>query len=150
MGLILNELDVVLEGLRKFLVGFAVRDGGLPTGQGSIDRFDFHIGGGGHPVSEFAVDTVGGADLDFIEFVKDVGLGERDVGDAVDHQCVLECDKVKPSATSWSSGGCAILIAFLAEKFSRFVEEFCREGSAAHAGAVCLHDTEDAAGVMRG
>ena len=121
MSLILNELDVVLEGLREFLVGLATSDGSLPTGQSSIDWLDLHVGSGGHPVGEHAIHFVSRTDFDFVEFVEHVSFGERDIGHAVNHQGILEGNQVKPTATSWSSGCCTILVAFLAEKFARLV-----------------------------
>ena len=91
-----------------------------------------------------AVALVGDADLDLVEAAEDVELGDREVGETVDARGVVDDDRVVPAAATLASGGDAVLMADLAEKVARLVEELRGERARADAGEVGLGDAEDA------
>ena len=78
-----------------------------------------------------------------------IGLHHGELSDAVDAASITQLNEVEPAAAAWTPGGGTVLAARFAQGFTRLVEELGREGTAAHAGAVRLEDSDhfaDAAG----
>ena len=97
----------------------------------------------------FAVDVIVDAHLDFIEGVHDIGLGDKEVSNTVEHAGVAQSGDVNPSAAAGTAGGGAVLMSYLAEVVTCFVEEFGWEGTGTDACAVGFaytHDTADIGG----
>src|SRR5262249_54894571 len=100
-------------------------------------------GGAGREVLEhLAAVAVGGADLDLVEAVEDVELGEGDPGNAGDLDRLPHHDGVEPAAATLAPGDDAELAAALAQALADRIGELGREGAAADPRRVRLGDAE--------
>ncbi|MEY5013757.1 MAG: hypothetical protein RIS92_115 [Verrucomicrobiota bacterium] len=106
---------------------------------GVVERRDFE---------GFAVEFVAGADLDAVEGVESVEVGDGKIVDAVDHSSVPDGDGVEPAAASGASGRCAELATHSVEHVADSLI-FGGERAFADAGGVGFDDTEHAVDVMR-
>ena len=140
-GFLLDEGDVLLERFREILVAADLGDVLLPAGEVGVHRF--HLVGTfeGEIRDHLPVDPVGRGHPDGVEGVHDVGLHHDEFVHAVHHDGVFQGDEVQPAAAAGTARGGAVLTADAAQALARGVEEFRREGTASHAGAVCLEDT---------
>lgn len=77
-----------------------------------------------------AVDGVFGSDLELIEVVEDVELGEVDGGVVVAGVRVLYDDEIEPAAAALAACCDTDFVADLLELLAKFVELLCWEGSA--------------------
>src|SRR5690242_14377695 len=96
-------------------------------------------------VERLAVDRVAGADLQLLEAVEDVELGEGDAIDAGDLDRLAHERRVEPAAAAAAAGDGAELAAALADQFADLVVELAREWTGADAGGVGLGNAEDIA-----
>jgi len=103
---------------------------------------------------------VGGRDLELVEVVEDIELGEVERGVVVASMRVLENDKVEPSAAALATGCDADFVTDLLELLAELVQLFGGEGTTmsrqislagadnvvnlrSNASGVCLHYTND-------
>ena len=119
--------EVLFPALMLFVDGFALLDVG---------------DGGGRVVDDFAVEAVGGADLDGVEAVEAVEVGDGEFIGAVDHDGVADEDHVEPAAAAGATGGGAEFAAHVVEHVADgFV--FGGEGAGADTGRVGFGDGDD-------
>ena len=110
------------------------------------------FGGGSHPTIELLVDglcyllqgrlgqigdnltidPVGCTDLDLLKGIEYIELGKRKAGESVDPAGVVGGHGVEPAATAGPAGGGSILPADGSEFFSRLIQQFSHERTAAH------------------
>lgn len=159
---LLNVLDVLPCLAGQVVVALRAGGGLLPSGQGLVVDLDLgqHIGIRGEAVELLAVVRVGSCDLELVEVVEDIELGEVERGVVVASVRVLEDDKVEPSAAAFAAGCDADFVTDLLELLAECVQLLCWEGSAAlrqllyictndmgslrsNTGGVCLHYTND-------
>src|SRR5262249_60246979 len=93
-------------------------------------------------VRDLAAVPVGDANLDLVEAVEDVELGERDPRNAADLDRLAHHHGVEPAAAPLASGHHADLPAAPAQALTDLAPELGREWAAADARGVGLGDTE--------
>ena len=86
--------------------------------------------------------AIGGADLDLVEPVEHVELGQRDAVDAADLDRLAHHHRVEPAAAARPAGDDAELAAAFAEGLADLVRQLGRERAAADPGRVGLGDAE--------
>lgn len=151
-GELLNVLDVLARVLRQLLPLLQTHSVGLPTGQGHVlDVHGVEHGQvGGETGNLLSVVLVRHGDLDLLEVVENVQLGQVDRVVPVDRVGVLDENQVEPSAAALAAGGHAELTADLLQLLAHLVQLLGRERTGADAGGVGLDDTNglpDLAGV---
>src|SRR5690606_27692764 len=100
---------------------FARSDGRfLPAFQRDIDRLDTGLCGLAcrQVVDILAVQLVADADLQFVETVEDVELGQRDAGNAVGGDRLAHRRRVEPAAAALAARDRAEFMALLAEELA--------------------------------
>src|SRR5690606_20601283 len=109
-----------------------------------IDRLAFRLlgGVGGQVVDLAAAQPVTSADLQRLEPVEHVELGQSDAGDSADRAALPDEHRVEPAATALTRGDRAEFVATLAEPLADLVLEFGRERARADARGVSLDDAE--------
>src|SRR6185312_11557732 len=117
------------------------------SGDLGINRLDpLLVGGVRRKIIELLpVELVAGADIDRLERVEHVELGQGYPGDSADSDCLPHEDSVEPAAPALSPGDGAELAAALAERVARLVVLLGGEWTRADAGRVGLGDAEDEA-----
>ena len=140
---VLHELDIVLEFLRKpaFLADF--RKVFLPAGELGVNRLYLGCDVERNLVSLSAVHLVGCADFDRLEIIQTVRFHHDEVGHAVDHHGVFQSHEIQPSAAARTAGDGSKFVSDLTDDLSRLIEKFSRERTAAHTGAVGLEYSID-------
>src|SRR5690606_12537529 len=88
--------------------------------------------------------------VDAVETAEDIGFGHHQLGDAVEHNGVLQSRQVNPAGPPGAPGGCAKLMSYLPELFAGFIFQFGREGPSAHACTVRLEDANYPPHLSRG
>ncbi len=148
-GFALLKAEVILCGLREIVEVLDALGGGLPALHGGVAGEDFVDAAdvGGYFVSDFAVDLVAGADLNFREFVEDVELGDDEPLGGVDLVGVAEERHVEPAAATLAAGDGAELHAATANVLADFAGDFGGERTFADAGDISLGDADDGADV---
>ena len=96
-----------------------------------------------------AVEAITGADLDRVEAVEDVELGERQLGQAVEANRLTQHHAVEPPCPAAASGDRAELLADVDERVAIDVEQLGRERSGTDTGGVGLGDPDDPIDVAR-
>ena len=118
-------------------------DGRLPP---AFDRFvdglDARLRGlrGREIVDLLAVETIMRGDLDLVEAVENVELGQRDAVDAGGLDALARQHRVEPAAAARTPGVGAEFVAALADQPAGFVVEFGGKRPAADPGRVGLGD----------
>jgi hypothetical protein len=149
---LLNVLDVLARILRQLLPLLQTHRVGLPAGQGHVlDVHGVEYGQvGGETGNLLSVVLVRHGDLDLLEVVENVQLGQVDRVVPVDRVRVLDEDQVEPSAAALAAGGHTELATDLLQFLAELVQLLGRERTRADAGGVGLDDTDglpDLAGV---
>ena len=85
-----------------------------------------------------AIEFVGDAHLDLIEFIEHVELGDRQAIEAVHLHRIAANHAVKPAAATATAGGGAVFPAPVAEVVIEAALQFGGEGALAHPGGVSL------------
>ena len=140
---VLHELDIVLEFLRKLTFLADSRKVLLPAGELGVNRLYLGCDVERNLVSLSAVHLVGGANLDRLEIIQTVRLHHDEVGHAVDHHGVFQSHEIQPSAAARTAGDSTELVSDLADLFTGLIEKFSRERTAAHTRAVGLEYSID-------
>src|SRR4051794_9512113 len=119
----------------------------MPALSSLIDRFHEGLGmlACGQIVDDAAVELVAGADLDLLEAVEDVELGQRDALDAAGPHGLAHQHGVEPAAAPRPSGDDAELLALGAERLADVVELLGRKRPLPDARGVGLADAEHVA-----
>ena len=101
----------------------ALRCGFLPAVNGLIDRLDprLRLLAGRQIVDFAAVQLIADADLDLVEAVENVELGERDAVDAAGAHGLAHQHGVEPAAAARAAGDGAEFVAALAERLADLV-----------------------------
>src|SRR5581483_144288 len=135
----------VFYGLRRQLrPGAGPRCGLLPAVDRLVDRLDAGLGEFARRqiVDDAAVEPVAGADLDRVEAVEDVELGERQAVDAAGAHGLAHQHGVEPAAAAGPPGDGAELAAALAERLADVVLLLGRERPLPDPRGVGLADAE--------
>ena len=103
----------------------------------------------GNSVSVRAAAAVRRADVDALEAVEHVELGQRQAVEAVDARGVADRDRVEPAAAARAPGDRAVLAAALAQPVAHLAGELGRKRSFADARRVRLDHAEHAADGVR-
>ena len=103
----------------------------------------------GNSVSVRAPQRVGRADVDVIEAVEHVELGQRERVEAVDADAVAHGDGVVPAAAARPAGDRAVLVAALAQAVAHLAGQLGRQRPLADARRVGLGDAQHAADRLR-
>jgi len=144
---LLNELNVGLRVRRQVLILHRTHGVALPARQSDIlnlDLLEFLRASGERVVNARAIgQDVRDTDLDLVEVVKDVELGQVQRGVVVDGLGVAAQDEVKPAAAAATAGGDAKFATGALQLVAVFVELFGGEGAGADTGGVGLDDTDD-------
>ena len=120
--------NVVLKCFGEVLFLAEVREGSLPTGNFFVNSLPtFSVVG--HGSGAFAVLFVGYAYLNCVETVEHVTLHHYEVGNAVDHNGILEGYEVHPTATAVTACYSTVLVTNVADEVACFVKEFNGEGT---------------------
>ena len=90
----------------------------------------------------FAIQFISLTDLDFLQTVQHVELGDGDRFDTVEPDYVAQGHQVKPATTSRSTGGGAVLVALRTQSLARIIDQFSREGTCSNASSVGLDDPD--------
>ena len=145
---LLKESDVVTEGLRELGLGGELRHVGLPAGEFLINRFDALFDVIGEVAGELAVHLIGGAGLDGVEAVEDIGLHHDELGDAIDHDAIAQGDQVDPATATLTTGDSTILMTEVTDELASLVEQLGGERTGTDTGAIGLHDAIDLANLV--
>ena len=140
---VLHELDIVLEFLRKLTFLADSCKIFLPAREFGVNRIDLGRDVERNLVSLNAVHLVGCADLDGLEIIQTVRLHHDEVGHAVDHHSVLQCHEVQPATAARTAGDSSDLVSDLADLFTGLIEKLGWERTAAHTRAVGLEYSID-------
>jgi hypothetical protein len=89
------------------------------------------------------VKLVAGSDLDLLETVQNIKLGQVQFGIAVDHGRVPHDDQIEPTASPPSTSGGSPLGTNLLQGVSDLFNVFSRERSTSDSSSVGLDDTDD-------
>lgn len=167
---LLDPVEVSLGLRRELLEGPSIRNALLPAGEGLVDRLDVveSVNRAGHETVRKnlagALALVRNTDLDLLELVKAVELGNVDGCVAVNHARVLHQSSIKPSAAALAAGGDSNLASDLLQvssdlsarcstrevSASEVIGELGREGSRSHTGGVGLDNANAALHLVRG
>ena len=96
-----------------------------------------------------AVDVVGHADLDRLEGVEDVELGDRHLRQRIQPHCVAQHDRVEPARPTATLGVDAVLVAQIDDPVTGLVEQLGGHRPGPDAGDVRLGDADHAVDVER-
>src|SRR5580704_13516389 len=135
----------VFDGLgRQF--GPRARAGGflLPAGDGFVDRLHARLGvlARRQIIDLLAVEPIADADLDLLEAVEDVELGQSEAADAAGAHRLAHQHGVEPATAPRPAGDDAEFLAALAERLADLVELLGRKRPGADTGGVGLADAE--------
>ena len=97
----------------------------------------------------FTIEFVGDADLDRVEGVEHVELGERDLRGRVEADRVTEHDHVAPTGATTTAGVRSVLVTDVDEGIADLVSELGGERSGTDTGRIGLGDTDDTVDVPR-
>ena len=141
-----NKLDILLAVDGQLLKRRALGDIRLPAWEGRVLDLDLgqQVQIGGEVIEVLAIERVLCADLDFLEPVENIELGQVERGVPVDHGRILHDDQVEPSASTTTAGRDSPFGTDFLQLSTDVVELFGRERSTAHTGGVGLDDTNDA------
>ena len=140
-----ERVEIVEEVLGQCLVFGDAFKALFPAWEGTEMGFDFYlVEFEGDFVGGVAVDVVVGAHLDFFEVVHDVGLGDEEIGNAVEHAGVAERGDVNPATAARTARGGTVFVTDVAEELPSLVEELGGEGTGTYTSAVGLADAHDA------
>ncbi|KAI6763110.1 hypothetical protein HG530_009090 [Fusarium avenaceum] len=95
-----------------------------------------------------SVDLVGNGDLDRVEIVQDIELGEVQSRVVVDRSAVLDNHEVEPSASASSASRCSPFSANLLELVSNLFKIFRLESSLSDTGGVSLDHSDSLGDVL--
>lgn len=142
---LLYPLDVVAGSLWKLAVGLDTSSFGLPTWHGLVHWLDLGklVDSGWERWQSLAVDLVGGTDLQLLEVVEDIKLGQVEGSVVVDGGRVLEKDQVEPTTSPFPASGDANFSANGLELLSDLVDLLGWEWTATDSGLVGLDHTND-------
>jgi hypothetical protein len=142
---LLDELNVLPSLAGQVVV--ALRAGGrlLPPRHGLVVNLYLgqHIGVRGETIELLALVRVCSCNLELLEVVEDVELGEVEGGVVVASVRVLHDDKIEPSATAFATCCNTDLVSDLLELLADLVELFGGEGTATNTGGVSLDHADD-------
>lgn len=142
---LLNEGNVLLGVLGQ--IGVLGDLGGvrLPAGESLVDTLDLfqHVQVLGERLQQLALVLVANGNLELLQLVQNVQLGDVQTGIAVDPGGVLEDNEIEPSTSSSSTSGDTELGTNLLEVLSDVVELLGRERSGSDSGGVSLDNTVD-------
>ena len=138
----LDELDVLPTRFRQLLKGSCLGNVALPAGEGLVLHLHLgqHLKVGREAGKLLAVDEVADADLDLLQVVEYVELGDVEARVAVDEARVLHHHQVEPTASTPAARSDTVLGTDLLEVVSNIVEQLGGERSHADTGGVGLHD----------
>src|SRR6202011_5651253 len=139
-----DPFNVVAASLRQVVPAASGADVLLPAGHLLVDRLAvFVVRDVGEGVVEaLASEVVAGADLQQGLVVEDVETHEGGAADPVQPNGVAGHGGVEPSDAARSPGNGAEFVASLADLVADVVEELRWERSVAHAGGICLEDSD--------
>lgn len=142
---LLNEGDVLLGVLGQLGVFGDLGSVRLPAGQSLVDALDLfqHVQVLGEGLQHLTVVLVANGNLELLQLVQNIQLGDIQAGVAVDPGGVLEHDQIEPSTSSSSAGGDTKLGTNLLQVLSDIVELLGGEGTSANSGGVGLDNTVD-------
>ncbi len=139
------DVTDVFDSLRRKIIP-RTRTGGRfrPARQRFIDRLDacLRAHGGRQIIDALAVKFIGDADLDFIQTIENIELGERNAGDAGSTNRLAHDDGIEPAAATLATRHHAEFMALGAEEFADLVVQFGRERTFANAGRIGLGDAK--------
>src|SRR5207248_829335 len=121
----------------------------FPSRQRLVNRLDSPkiLRNGRQRFAFLSVQVVANANFDFIQRVEDVEFRQRHRSEAVDLRRVARGKSIEPAATTWSSGGGAILATAFTDQLSEFTfafEHLCGERTFANASRVRSNDSQHA------
>ena len=145
---LLKEGNVIAELLRELGLSGELRHVGLPAGEFLIDRFDALFDVIGEVAGENTVNLIGGARLDGVEAVEDVGLHHDELGDTIDHDAIAEGYQVDPATATLTTCDGTILMTEVTDELASLVEQLSGERTGTDTGAVGLHDAIDLANLV--
>ena len=124
---------------------------GLPALHRLVDRLDSGLCAlAARQIVDFlAVQHVADANLDLVEAVEHVELGQGDAGDPVDRHRLAHQHGIEPAAAALAPRHGAELVPLLAEELANLVVLLRRERSLADAGRIGLGDAEYIADTAR-
>ena len=125
-----QEGDVVAELFGELGLGGELRHVGLPAGEGLIDGLDAGLDVIGEVAGELAIHLIGGAGLDGVEAIEDVGLHHDELGDTIDHDAVAEGHQVNPTTATLTTRNSTILVTEVTDALAGLVEELGGNGPA--------------------
>src|ERR1700704_1096995 len=116
----------------------------LPAFDGLVDRLDAGLAAfpGRQMMYLLAVQPITDADLDAVEAVENVELGQRQAVDAAGADSLPHQHRVEPAAAALASGVDAEFLAATADQLADLVVEFGGKRPHADAGGIGLADTE--------
>ena len=129
---------------RQLVIRAAAGDFFLPTGQRFVNRLSAAeiIDVAGESRRCFAVDFVGGADLQFVEAAEHVEQHDGDRIDAAEPAGVTEGDDIEPTTAPRTTGDGAVFVAAIAKVLAGGVVLFGGKRAAADAGGIRFHDAD--------
>ena len=142
-----NELNVRTSIGREIVIAQGTHGVALPSGEGNV--LDLHVVQGvrvgrKRVLGSCAVrQDVRNTDLDLVEVVEDVELGEVQGGVVVDSLGVAGEDEIEPTAAAATTGCHTEFLAGDLQLFTVFVELFGWEGARSDTGGVGLDHTDD-------
>ncbi len=149
-----NELDahahelaqaaqIEARGLGQVVPGADVAGGLVPARPRLVHRFALTVDRGIRHVRENAVaPAVADADLDLLEGVEHVELGDREAGEAVEPRGVAQGNGIKPAAATLTTSRRAVFLADVAQALTHLVGELNRERTSADRSGVGLDHAE--------
>src|SRR5262245_53083978 len=145
-GLLFEKVQIILGLGRQIFIRRNAEGRGSPPGHALVDRLDLLDLGHTrrHAVADLLPETVTGAYLNLVEFVKHVELGHHQAVEAVDGGGVAQQRNVEPAAAPRTSGDGPEFVPALADAVARAVQRLGRERTGSHARDVRLGDADDA------
>ena len=115
-----------------------------PSLDGFVDRLDSRLGVlAGRQIIDLApIQSISDADLDLIETVQDVELGQRQALDAARSHRLAHQNRVEPAAASRPAGHDAEFLATLAERSADLVDLLGGKRTGAYASGIGLANSE--------
>src|SRR5262249_57854003 len=109
-----------------------------------IDRLDrcLRFGARRQAIKHFLAEAIAGADLDLLEAVEHIELGERDAVDARGLHRLAHHHRIEPAAAPLPARHHAEFLAALSERLADLVRELGWEWAAADARRIGLADAE--------
>src|SRR5690606_9983747 len=132
------------------VVGYA--HGGLgPAGHFFQNRLGFgnRVCAVGQHVQELALVAVTHTNLDLLNAVQHIQLGDAQTGNTVDHDRTLHGSSIKPATTTRTTRYGTELLAHGSQTHAGVIQQFGREWTRTHARGVGLGDTQHVAQFLR-